>query len=354
MTPTKPESLARRGRFVRLDPAAKIRPFSTVEHGEAILCLLDDRLWLTNDQIELALFRHGSTGGGKRRAPGGSEYAANTALRRLFDLRLIDRVPAFLPGTKPDTTKQHYVNVLSGAGAKLASAVQQTRGAPHRWQRSLLPSPWRPLLHPFWVRQVGLAASAACFGRPIAFSGWLDDRQLAAGTKAGRYTFAKVPDGFFVLTNTETGKAFPQLVEVDLGSQTVVGRSRARPDWRGKIEGYLAYLASHFRQEFGLGPLPVVLTITSSQARLEHLLAATAAVGGGGRFWFTTQERLFPAPRASGTPSTRETAFWAPIWRVPQDDGLRSLADRCGVSGNTGPTAIAAADRREGETDGPP
>src|SRR5215203_6138917 len=103
MTPTPPAAPTRRGRLARATGSEKVLPFSSVEHGGAILCLLDQHLWLTNDQIELLLFRHGTTRIGKPRSPGGSGYAANTALRRLFDLGLVDRVPAFLPGRSPET-----------------------------------------------------------------------------------------------------------------------------------------------------------------------------------------------------------------------------------------------------------
>src|SRR3712207_645221 len=111
MTSTKPEFPSRRSRFVRADTNGKHWPLAAIERGEQILTLLDAFLYLTNDQIEVALFRHGVTRTGRTRAPKGAAYAANTALRRLFDAGYLDRVPAFLPGAAPQTVKPHYLNV---------------------------------------------------------------------------------------------------------------------------------------------------------------------------------------------------------------------------------------------------
>lgn len=118
-------------------------------------------------------------------------------------------------------------------------------------------------------------------------------------------------------------------MEIDLGTETVRARSPHRLDWRTKMQGYLQYLEEHYRDEFGLEALPVVLTVTGSARRLEHLLAATAEVGGGGRFWFTTIDALL-ASASKPPPEGPEGAFLAPVWRVPTSSQLRSLASRWG------------------------
>ncbi|MDP9359655.1 MAG: hypothetical protein M3R02_31095, partial [Chloroflexota bacterium] len=109
MTPTKPEPPSRRGRLVRADPHTKPRPLTAIERGTEILTLLDSQLYLSNDQVETLLFQRGPTATGKPCSPKGAAYAANTALRRLFDAGYVDRIPVFLPGTKPRTVKAHYV-----------------------------------------------------------------------------------------------------------------------------------------------------------------------------------------------------------------------------------------------------
>ncbi|MDP9355360.1 MAG: hypothetical protein M3R02_08785, partial [Chloroflexota bacterium] len=147
MTPIKPESRSRRSRLVRAETSTKQRPLATIERGPQILTLLDSHLYLSNDQVEMLLFRQGLTSTGKPRSPKGAAYATNTALRRLFDSGYVDRIPVFLPGTKPRTVKAHYVNALSTRGARVAAELLKQEGRTPRWRRSLLPHPWQPVLH---------------------------------------------------------------------------------------------------------------------------------------------------------------------------------------------------------------
>ncbi|MDP9358883.1 MAG: replication-relaxation family protein [Chloroflexota bacterium] len=336
MTPIKPETRSRRGRLVRADSAGSRFPLPAIERGTEILRLLDAHLYLSNDQIETLLFRHGRTATGKERSPKGAAYAANTALRRLFDAGYVDRIPVFLPGTQPHTVKAHYVNALSTRGARVAAELLKQEGRTPRWRRSLLPHPWQPLLHGFWIRQFAVTGKAACEMRGWRWWSWFDDRQLAALKKEHGAQFTAVPDGFFVITTPETGKDFPHFLEIDLGTETVAARSPGRLDWRGKVESYLDYLDRHFREQFGLASLPIILTVTESEQRLEHLLAATGVAGGGGRFWFTTLARLFsPTDVHEGgerrASDALEGAFWASIWRVPTSSQMRTLASRCGA-----------------------
>ncbi len=337
MTPSKPESRSRRGRLVRADSAGKHFPLTAIERGTEILRLLDAHLYLDNDQIETLLFQHGRTATGKTRSPKGAAYAANTALRRLFDAGYVDRIPVFLPGLKPHTVKAHYVNVLSTRGARVAVELLRQEGRTPRWRRALLPPPWQPLLHGYWIRQFAVTGKAACETQAWRWWSWFDDRQLAALKKEHGARFMAVPDGFFVITNPDTGKDFPHFLEIDLGTETVTARSPHRLDWRRKVESYLDYAERHFREQFGLNSLPIILTVTESEQRLAHLLAATAAVGGGGRFWFTTLARLFsPTGVQDGgermASDALEGAFWASIWQVPTSSHSRSLARRCGAS----------------------
>ncbi len=337
MTPSKPESRSRRGRLVRAEAGQKHLPLAAIERGTGIIKTLDSFLYLDNDQVETLLFRHGLTMKGKLRSPKGAAYAANTSLRRLFDSGYVDRIPVFLPGLKPHTVKAHYVNTLSARGARVAAELLRQEGRTPRWRRSLLPHPWQPLLHGYWIRQFAVTGKAACETQGWRWWSWFDDRQLAALKKEHGARFTAVPDGFFVITDPETGKDFPHFLEIDLGTETVTARSPHRLDWRGKVESYLDYLDRHFREQFGLAALPIVLTVTESEQRLAHLLAATGATGGGGRFWFTTLDRLFsPAGVLGGQKEPGcdglEGTFWASIWRVPTSNQSRSLAGRYGAS----------------------
>jgi len=57
-----------------------------------------------------------------------------------------------------------------------------------------------------------------------------------------------------------------------------------------------------------------VLTVTTTQKRLEHLRQATEAAGGQNRFWFTTFDQVTP-----------ETVLTAPIWQVAGADKCYAL-----------------------------
>jgi hypothetical protein len=339
MTHTKPESASRRSRLTRAADTKRF-PLDAIEQAVPILHDLDLFLFLTNDQIELMRFRTGATATGKPRSPKGAAYAANTALRRLFDSGYLDRVPVFLPDRRCKTVKPHYVNVLSRSGAAVTGRLHREAGMTPRWRRSLLPHPWQPILHGFWLREVAVAARVACREAGWRWWSWFDDRRLAGLKKTHGARYRTVPDGFFVITNPNVTKDFPHFLEIDLGTETVSARSSERADWRGKVESYLDYFDRDFREQFGLSTLPIVLTVTGSERRLEHLLAATAASGGAGRFWFTTLARLlFPTSIHCGAnfdpPNGLQGPFWAPIWRVPGSSQVRSLADRCGAYGRS-------------------
>ncbi len=153
-------SVPRRSRFSRTPAGAKRLPLSGIEQADAILRALDSFLYLTNDQVETLLFTHGLTTTGKPRSPKGAAYAANTALRRLFDHGYLDRVPVFLPAARREAVKAHYVNVLSPLGARTVAATLRDSERTPRWRRVLLPHPWQPILHGYWIRQFAVTGRA--------------------------------------------------------------------------------------------------------------------------------------------------------------------------------------------------
>jgi hypothetical protein len=333
--PSPPPS-PRRSPLVRQRPLRE-RPLGAIEQGAAILCRLDAMGYLTNDQIETLHFARGQTVLGHARAPKGAPYAANTALRRLFDAGYLDRIPVFLPGRRPQTVKAHYVNILAPRGVAAAAAVIRERGGVPRHRRGSAPRPWQPLVHGDWIREVAVIGETACQTIGWSWWNWFDDRQLAALKREQGARYRVVPDAFAMITNRASGRHYPHFFEIDLGTETVAARSPFRPDWRRKIASYLSYLRDDFREQFGVTTPPVILTVTTSDRRLEHLLAATAAAGGGGRFWFTTFARLMGSGGTGDAASDAlEGGFWAPIWQVPGSTPWRSLAARCGAESASG------------------
>ncbi len=313
-----------------------------VERAGPVLAALDAHLHLTNDQVERLLFRTGLTATGRPRRARGAAYAANTALRRLTDAGLIARVPVFLPARGHAGVHPHYTNVLTPAGARAARdwlRAQPLQRAP-RWRRHLLPRPWQPLSHDYWIREAfsSLALAAQRAGLPVA--GWRDDRELLIENRASPTPWEVVPDGRVLLGDPSTGRAGAYLLEIDLDSVVLRSGRPGRRDWTRKVRLYAGQSTRVLRVRFG-GQLPViVLTATTSEARLRNLITTTRDAGGSGRFWFTTLAELVPAPLSAADLSgldaeeiergiaAHERSPLGPIWRSGADDGARSILGR--------------------------
>ncbi|MDQ3540069.1 MAG: replication-relaxation family protein [Chloroflexota bacterium] len=259
--------------------------------------------------------------------PRQARHRATRSLRRLFDAGFVRRVPVFAPSASSGQLSMQIVNVLSAKGARAI-------GLEPRWARSRAPKEREVLTHAFWLVELAVCAMEGC-PEPLSITTWWDDRVLAGRKRRGQLSLPNIPDGLLVVENLSTGKLFPSLIEVDMGTESVSAHSHARRDFARKIEGYLDYLGSPFRQEFGIQASPIVLIVTESERRLQSLRTTTQRLGGGGRFWFSTLSRL----RQSADDNRSQTSdsgalqgpFWASNWQTAVDDEWRSLAARCGV-----------------------
>ncbi len=170
---------------------------------------------------------------------------------------------------------------------------------------------------------------------PLAITTWWDDRVLAARKRQGRLSLPNIPDGLLVVEHLNSGKLYPCLVELDLGTESVASPARLRRDFARKIEGYLEYLGPAFRDDFEINAPPIVLIVADSERRLDSLLLMTETLGGGGRFWFSTLPRLRQSAGLNALHTTdsaaRDGPFWTSNWQTAADDGWRSLTARCGA-----------------------
>jgi hypothetical protein len=157
---------------------------------------------------------------------------------------------------------------------------------------------------------------------------------LAARPRKGQLALPTVPDAFLVVRNHTTGKAYPFLFELDLGTESVAYQGALRADFARKVEGYLDYTTKEFREEFGIDAPPIVLIVADSDRRMASLRATTQRLGGRGRFWFSTLPRLRGMDTStihSNAPSTGlQGSFWGSNWFTADKNEVRSLADRCG------------------------
>lgn len=289
-----------------------------IEEGDEILLALASLRFATGNQIQRIIFNHSSTTHMAR-------HRSTRSLRRLFDAGFIRRVSVFAPSASSSRMSMQLVNVLSPAGARAV-------GVEPRWIRNRAPKDGQVLSHEFWLMELAVLAMEGC-PTQLAITTWWDDRILAGRKRQGSMSLPNIPDGLLVVQNLDTDKLFPSFVELDLGTESVAGYSSHRRDFARKIEGYLEYLQGPFQAEFGIEAAPIVLIVAESERRLESLRASTKRLGGGGRYWFTTLDRL----RNDGVLESQQTSdsaalqcpFWAANWQTTVDDGWRSLAGRC-------------------------
>lgn len=310
-TPTRTSALARR---------ATRYPLSMIEDGQLILELLVSLRFATGTQIQRVIFDRTSV------SPRMARHRATRSLRRLFDAGLTRRVSVFAPSSTGRMSQQ-IVNVLSAAGA-------QAVGVDPRWARTRTPKDGAILIHDYWLMELAVLAMEGC-PPPLTIERWWDDRILMARKRQGRLSLSNVPDGLLVIENLSSGKRFPCLVELDLGTESVVSPTRLRRDFARKIEGYLEYLGRSFRGEFELDAPPIVLIVTDSPRRLASLRQTTQRLGGRGRYWLVILDQLRRMPDANDQRDSPSAAlhapFWASNWQTAEEDGRRSLATRCGL-----------------------
>lgn len=94
-----------------------------------------------------------------------------------------------------------------------------------------------------------------------------------------------IPDGYFVIEFQQAEQPDHFFLEVDRGTM-----SNSR--WQGKVKAYVRFRAAGLSQEHYGTENFRVLTVTTSQQRLQNLKGATEAAGGKFYFWFTTQEQV--------------------------------------------------------------
>ena len=189
---------------------------------------------------------------------------------------------------------------------------------------------WRPneplspifLDHLLTINEVRVAIMRASARHHYNLDTWLDDKTLKQSqnketivltSESGRkQTAALVPDGFFLLF---TGDHYYHcFLEVDRATTTGISGEWGRRTFARKIAAYLEYYNSGKYHERYHTKGMLVLTVTVGEKRLMNLIKVTEDVGGKGRFWFTTLDRL-----------RQHDILHDEIWQQAGRAGLRSL-----------------------------
>jgi hypothetical protein len=196
------------------------------------------------------------------------------------------------------------------------------------WDKRQNDPSWLFLNHLLATNDVRIALEQAIEAHGWQLLQWRDDRTLqrqkrqyveieytGKDQKTHTEKLAVLPDGYFFLAtnqvNQRTGKPaqYHRFLEMDMGTVPGTRTGEGRRDWTRKVKGYIKYYNSGLYRETYHATGLRVLTVTTSQRRLENLLAATETAGGRELFLFTTLEHV----RASD-PLTM------PIWRQPGSD----------------------------------
>lgn len=299
----------------------------------AILEACDQRALLTNGQLSRLFFEGKPNAHGEFRALAAAEKAAAKVLQRLWEGGWVERRQVILTSKRTGGAYHHFVNVLTPRGAQVVGQLYQDRGRGElRWKRPGVEISHQTIEHTLAINDVYVLAKRASECRDVAFFSWKDDRQLAAMTRAKQLHLVSIPDAFFVLGQARRGVG--HFLEIDLGTESVAGERSTRI-WREKIDGYGRYFRERYGDEayFEGVEAPVVLTVTTSPRRVDHMLQVTREIGGADRFWYTTLDALTPeriVPRAGG-PAVAvfdPQPFWQLIWHVATDPTPRSLLTR--------------------------
>jgi hypothetical protein len=181
------------------------------------------------------------------------------------------------------------------------------------------------LNHLLRTNDVRMALSLDAKRRGYEILKWVDDLSLKrlhqgvvlnySGTKNTIQKGGLVPDGYFFLATQ--GRGAHLFIEVDLATETVTASNPEAKDWTQKIQKYLHFYKSGIYKRMYKANYFSVLTVTTSDKRLQNLKQATENVGGKFAFWFTTLDDLTP-----------QTAFTAPIWCVAGADEMTSLESK--------------------------
>ena len=178
--------------------------------------------------------------------------------------------------------------------------MAQGRSAPD-WDATRSDIQPEALAHALGVNDVAISFARSLErhgGRVLA---WIDE--FVGLTQAGHVQFSGFRPDAAVLAELNGGRGL-YLIEVDRGTEPIDASSAN--SWQTKMRHYLPYVEAGFAQDpFFVGqPAPTLLVVTSTPARLSHLLKTTDEIGLGERSWFTCASWIEPPNDLLG-----------PIWR---------------------------------------
>jgi len=227
---------------------------------------------------------------------GGNESNILARLRKLFDHALLERPLAQL-ATMPLRGPQPMVYGLGSKGVRLLREQGRQINADTDWTEKTKRAGAIFIDHTLAVSDFMVSLELAC--RRTTGINIINEREILADappatqsareplrwaveqTVAGkRETWSVVPDGLFGLRFADNTGTF-LLLEIDRGTIPIVRTSASHRSITRKLAIYIeGWRAGRHLQQFGRENLRVLM-LTSSKARMEHMLSAVDAITGG-------------------------------------------------------------------------
>lgn len=248
---------------------------------------------LTSAQIEALLFAQTSVAQCRNR------------LRLLFAhgyLYRAEQLQRRSDGTRP------YLYFLDKKGAQELAKLYHCEVKALDWNKEERHTGYLHLAHLLATQDIRIAMTRSAQVHGFVIGEWRDEKtlrrdhrddriQIPAATHPGDNaqgeradTTHVIPDGFFVLETPK--KRYHRFIEIDLSTVTGFAQVERRRDWHRKIAAYLSYYRSgKYHARYHVKAMGV-LTITTSEKRLENLKRITEEAGGRQRFAFCTFERI--------------------------------------------------------------
>lgn len=274
------------------------------DRDERVLDVLYHFSFLTREQIELLLF---SPERGQRHLTKTS--ICRKRLKLLYQHGFVERLPVplssgqlgFLPVYR--LTKRGFVEVAAVDDTLRTESL--TKSMELSWKRLSDKVSLFFLEHTLRTNDVRVAFILAAQARGYQIETWLNESELKADhaqdyAYVGDLKVAIVPDAYFVLNLGNRRAHF--FLELDRGTMTL-------RRWKTRVRAYQAYIDSGKYQKRYQTQSLRILTVTTTQARLESLKQATAQVGARSIFWFSTLDQ-----------ATADKVTSMPIWSLPGED----------------------------------
>lgn len=241
---------------------------------------------LTTPQVEALLF------------PGGTKGKTNTCrlrLKKLFHNGYLWR------SEMPAIGKAPLVYRIDREALPLLSVILDIEPEEIDWHPRERVIPNQHLLK---TNDVRIAINLAAAAHGLVIEQWLDDRTLKrthakdqvtiVGPKGGKKQVTVIPDGYFRLWYPDKEKRAHFFLEVDLATEVGQASQWGRRDFATKMRKYTTYFYSGLFQRRYKAKTARVLTVTTSDRRVQTLKTITEDVGGKRRFWFSTFDLISP------------------------------------------------------------